>query len=327
MMPTTAADPLHRFPTVRTSDPEEFEHAVITKYGATGLSVPDPTGLQTRGNFLRLQDIGVGFSACGARAIVSFAECDFARMQIALSGHAATTSNGVTTAVSTRASCVTSPGLPALLDYGQGFEHLVLRVNANALARKLTRLLGAAPGKPVSFDPSIKTDQPSQLGLHQLLLFFMNQLNATSMMLSPAALHELEQAIIVAFLYTTRHNYSDLLQADISDTAPLHVRRAEEFIEANWNQAITIGRLIEITGVSGRTLFKAFQRSRGYSPMAFVKHIRLQKANALLSNPGPDTTVTGIAFACCFANLGHFSKDYREAFDERPSETLHRHKR
>ncbi len=327
MTPTTAAEPLHRFPTVRTSDPEEFEHAVIAKYGATGLTVPDPTGLQTRGNFLRLQDIGVGFSACGARAIVSFAECDFARMQIALSGHAATTSNGVTTDVGTHASCVTSPGLPALLDYGQGFEHLVLRVNANALARKLTRLLGTAPRKPVSFNPSVKTDEPGLQGLNQLLLFFMSQLNASGRLLSPPALHELEQAIIVAFLYATRHNYSDLLESGVKDTAPRHVRLAEEFIEANWNQAITIGKLTEITGVSGRTLFKAFQQTRGYSPMAFVQHIRLQRANALLTEPGPEATVTGVAFACSFANLGHFSKDYREAFGERPSETLYRHRR
>lgn len=322
----TLDDPLHRFPTVRTSDPEEFEHAVITKYGATGLVVPDPAGLQTRGNFIHLQNTGVGFSACGARAIVSFAECDFARMQIALSGHAATTSNGVTTTVSTRESCVTSPGLPAALDYGQGFEHLVLRVNVNALARKLTKLLGAAPTKPVIFNPSVKNDTPRLQGLNQLLLFFMGQLNATSRMLSSAALHELEQAIVIAFLYTARHNYSEFLESDVKDTAPLHVRRAEEYIEANWNQAITIGTLIEITGVSGRTLFKAFQRSRGYSPMAFVKQLRLRKANALLSDPDHSTTVTGVAFACSFSNLGHFAKDYRDAFGELPSETLHRQK-
>ena len=32
------------------------------------------------------------------------------------------------------------------------------------------------------------------------------------------------------------------------------------------------------------------------------------------------TTVTEIALRCGFGNLGHFAKDYREAFGHRPSE-------
>ena len=79
-------DPLYRFPTVRTSNPEEFRHALVTLYGAKDLCMPDPVELKTRGNFLQLSDIALGFSACGARAIVTFDECDFVRMQIGLRG-------------------------------------------------------------------------------------------------------------------------------------------------------------------------------------------------------------------------------------------------
>jgi len=34
--------------------------------------------------------------------------------------------------------------------------------------------------------------------------------------------------------------------------------------------------------------------------------------------------VTAVAFACGFGNLGHFARDYREVFGERPSMTLAR---
>jgi transcriptional regulator GlxA family with amidase domain len=113
-------------------------------------------------------------------------------------------------------------------------------------------------------------------------------------------LHELEQTVLVAFLAANRHNFSHLLEREPKDTLPSHVSRAEDFIEAHWDQAITIEKLVEATGVGARAIFRSFQQTRGYSPMAAV------------------------AFICGFGNLGHFARDYRETFGERPSETLAR---
>jgi transcriptional regulator GlxA family with amidase domain len=104
------------------------------------------------------------------------------------------------------------------------------------------------------------------------------------------------------------------------------VRRVEDYIEAHWDQAITIEKLADVTEISARSIFKAFQRSRGYSPMAFAKKVRLTHANEMLKMPDAKTSVTGVAFACGFANLGHFAKDYQEMFRELPSETLGRSK-
>ena len=56
--------------------------------------------------------------------------------------------------------------------------------------------------------------------------------------------------------------------------------------------------------------------------MAFAKMVRLKHARQLLSAPDAETTVTSVAFVCGFGNLGHFARDYREAFGERPSTTL-----
>jgi len=41
-------------------------------------------------------------------------------------------------------------------------------------------------------------------------------------------------------------------------------------------------------------------------------------------NAEESTTVTGVAFACGFSNLGHFANDYRATFGELPSDTLRR---
>ena len=128
----------------------------------------------------------------------------------------------------------------------------------------------------------------------------------------------------MAFLCANRHTFSHLLDREEKDTVPFQVRRAEEFIEAHWDQAITIERLVEETGVGARAIFRAFQQSRGYSPMAFARTIRLKRAREMLSAPAPETSVTAIAFTCGFGNLGHFARDYRETFGERPSVTLAR---
>ena len=58
--------------------------------------------------------------------------------------------------------------------------------------------------------------------------------------------------------------------------------------------------------------------------MAFAKAIRLKRAREILMSGDPKVSVTVAAFRSNFASLGRFAREYREAFGERPSETLAR---
>jgi transcriptional regulator GlxA family with amidase domain len=102
------------------------------------------------------------------------------------------------------------------------------------------------------------------------------------------------------------------------------VRRVEEYIEANWREPISVEALALVINVSARSIFQTFKANRGYSPMYFVKQLRLKHANKMLTKPEYDTSVTRVAFECGFGSLGHFASDYRKVFGEQPSETLHR---
>lgn len=317
-------DPLHLHPTIRTTDRDEFHVALTKLYGARDLHVPNPRGLKARGNFVKLNDVGIGFSASGARAIVTFDECDYARLQIPLAGHAATTSNGITTHLHTGNACVTSPGQSATLEYGNGYEQLLLRLSASALMRKLGTLLDAHPKQPLAFHPTATAGDGADRALRNLLSFVIRQIDEGTEGFPTALMQELEQALIVAFLTGRQHSYSEQLVRGVRDAAPWQVRRAEAYIEANWNEAITIEKLAEATGIGIRTLFASFQKSRGYSPMQFAKTVRLKRARDMLMAPRELTTVTGVALACGFANQGHFAREFRDAFGERPSETLAR---
>lgn len=316
-------DPLHRFPAIRAKDLAEFEHA-LRAYGATSLVVPDPCGLRARGNLAQLDQIAVSFSACSAHAIVGFDESDFARLLIPLRGQIAVISGRTTTITDDQVLCIASPAAHVTFDRGQDSEHLQLVFPTEALLRILTAELGARPKGSIVFDPVLKASSPFAQGLRALALFLVGQLEAADTTLPLLARRQLEDAIIVAFLNAARHPFSHVLERDGEDFAPAIVRKVEDFIEANWMQGITAEKLFDATGVSTRAIYRAFQRHRGYSPMAFDKTVRLRHANARLGGPNDATTVTGVAFECGFASLGHFAREYRQKFGELPSETLDR---
>jgi transcriptional regulator GlxA family with amidase domain len=135
-------------------------------------------------------------------------------------------------------------------------------------------------------------------------------------------LAELEKSVLVSFLHANTHNFSRLLERDARRVTPWQVRRAEEFIEANWQRSLTLRMIAEATGVSARSLFKAFREARGCSPTEYVKRVRLKRARQMLTSPTQRTSVTAVAFACGFDNPGHFAGNYRLAFGELPSQTL-----
>jgi AraC-like DNA-binding protein len=306
-----------------TSNLEEFKHFGEAVLGATKVDPEISGDFKAHLRFFQLQDIGIFSGGGNLRVSLEYPEVDYVRLQIALKGSAATTINGTTTETNEKQSCTTGPGRASQIVCDDG-DGLSLRIGAGALERKLTLLLGAPPKGHLEFVAATNVDQPHVRALHQMIQFCVRQLESTTAELPPLALRELEQAIIVSFLCANRHTFSHLLEHDAESIRPGLVRRAEEFIEANWNKAITIESLVDVTGANARAIFRAFQRSRGYSPMAFAKGIRLNHAKQMLSLPDAQTSVAGVAFSCGFANLGHFAKEYREAFGERPSETLAR---
>jgi transcriptional regulator GlxA family with amidase domain len=105
------------------------------------------------------------------------------------------------------------------------------------------------------------------------------------------------------------------------------VRRAEEFIEANWQRPIALEEIVNVTGASAAELYRSFKKSRGYTPRQFADRLRLRQARVLLQRPDAIDSVAGAALACGFGDLGRFETDYILAFGESPSTTLARGQR
>jgi AraC-like DNA-binding protein len=323
-MAEPVVDPLHRFPIFRTSDPEELRHYASTLFGAAWVDLKSTENLDARVNMIALQDTGLAFGATSCDLAIDRFAVDFIRLQIALKGSANVTVGGVTAELDERQFTVTPDGVRSRTFSAAGHQRLTLRLNKDALLQRLTALLGAKPKGDLTFEASIEADDPHAQSLMQLIRFLAQQLDATASRMPAAVCRELEQAVQLAFLHATCHPFSHLLESQESMPAHWVVRRIEEFIEAHWQETINIDRLAAEAGVSTRAIFRAFERSRGYSPMAFAKAIRLKHARQVLMSGDPAVSVTAAAFKSNFASPGRFAKDYRDAFGELPSETLYR---
>lgn len=111
-----------------------------------------------------------------------------------------------------------------------------------------------------------------------MIEFLVEELSSGRRDIPIVAMVEMEQALMTWFLVGNRNNYSPLLNGRSQSAAPWQVKRAEEYIEASWDQPLTIEVLAAVTGSSARSLFHAFKQSRGYSPMTFLRQVRLQRA-------------------------------------------------
>jgi AraC-like DNA-binding protein len=233
--------------------------------------------------------------------------------------------NGVLMHLSPGRGAVSEPG-EMNLDFGSNCDDVCVFMDPAALVQALAELVGASPGAELKLDRSNpETRSPTRLSF-RLLKVLAAELAAEEAIPSPLVIAELEHAILVAFLCNTPHNYSRLLQAAPSGLAPRQVRRVEEYIEANWDQPVTIEALAIVANASARSIFHSFREHRGYSPMNLVKQVRLRHVREMLIRPESGTTVTSAAFACGFGNLGHFASAYKKVFGESPSWTLCRAK-
>jgi AraC-like DNA-binding protein len=112
-----------------------------------------------------------------------------------------------------------------------------------------------------------------------------------------------------------------------SATDGSRVRRAEEIMRSRADEALSVADLARGLGLSLRSLQLAFHNVYGEGPRARLTRIRLDLARARLLEAEPHEQVTMVALDCGFTHLSRFAEAYRQAFGERPSETLVRHRR
>lgn len=317
--------PLEQYSAILTHSPDEATEHCRKAYGLRNLTVTGSKSEFLAGvNHRFSNDIALIYSAYGTGVELEFPQPEFARQMFCLSGKGILRVGKTDAAMCIGKSMTLPVGRPVTFCLNENVEQLALRIGEATLVKSLTALLGSEPAKPIQLHGG-QLEESREIALRDLVMYFVKSVHSLeeSDPYCPV-ISELEQAIIAAFLYSNHHNYSDLLRADSKDAGPWQVRAVEDHILSHWNEPIDIFQLVEITGVSARSIFQAFARTRSYSPKTFLKRARLTHARAKLQSCDPGTSVTAIALSCGFNNVGRFASEYRAQFGELPSETLAR---
>ena len=267
--------PLDAFPLVRTADLEQFRSGVGRLFQDSTVEIrSDRESVASCINYRSLQNTGLMYGSHGAAIDASFGEMQFFVQGITIRGTGEQVTKG--RSASAAVGGILSLGESPRVRFSSGFEHLALKIDAEALRRKLSALIGASPSEPIRFEAEADFSHPAARSLGRFIKFLVEELSSNLTTIPAAALTEMEQAMMAWFLIGNRHNYSHLLDGQSRSPAP-------------WQ-------------------------------------VRLERAWQMLSTPGTDGSVTEVAFACGFGNLGHFAQHFRRKFGELPSAVLNRSK-
>jgi AraC-like DNA-binding protein len=86
-------------------------------------------------------------------------------------------------------------------------------------------------------------------------------------------------------------------------------KRALAYIEANLGSHISIGEVADLVALSKSHFSRAFKRSLGFSPTAYVATRRVERAKLMMTSSRE--RLSDIALACGFADQSHFNRYFR----------------
>lgn len=174
---------------------------------------------------------------------------------------------------------------------GTGYRALQLTVSQFEMEAALAALSGAASTTPLRFEPNLPFGSGVGAWLHRLVHFVAGEVeHDVNPFASPVVGARLADTVIYGLLQGHPHNHSARLASGLS-AEPRYVREAAEYLEAHAADPVRMAELARLTGVGVRALQLGFQKSRGCSPMEFLKEQRLHLARKKLVG-GARLTVT-----------------------------------
>lgn len=306
---------LHSHPRFVAASRSELCDAVEGVLHAQCVRMSRQAAFRAVGNWCPLPSGELWFCSYGVPLTLRIPEGDYIRVQFQAGGKGLTRGAAGPVAVTDRQACVSSGA--ALIEFPTGFRQLVWRIARPALLEKLRALSG---DRVVNLDLEgpLQLDRPEGRMLSRILGNLVAAVDDPPLPLTRTLVAELEQALIVSFLGAApeamRH-----LSSPAGECSALFVRRVEEYIEAHWDGLLRMEDLTALTGESVRTLYRAFQRDRGYSPLEFQRRVRLREGRRMLEDPGNVLNIAQIAATCGFVDGSHFGKAFAREFGMSPS--------
>ncbi|MFC4945130.1 AraC family transcriptional regulator [Pseudonocardia sp. GCM10023141] len=277
---------------------------------------------------MRLRDVSMLHIDLGIAATLDVpAMGPYFAVHMPTNGHAMCTHNGREFEANPIRAVVTSPGMALTMQFAHDSPQLIIRIEQEALARHLTRLMGGSLSRPIVFEPEMDLTTDAAMrwnGAIQLLhaeAFYPDSLVQHGQGIGP-----LEELLMSTLLLLQPSNYQTQLLLPAEQAGRRVVREALDYIEAHLSQRITMNDIAKSVHMSVRAVQQGFRDELGTSPMLYLRDRRLERAREDLTDavPSDGVTVTSVAERWGFTHLSSFSVLYRKRWDESPSETLRR---
>lgn len=222
---------------------------------------------------------------------------------------------------------VTSPGSSATMRFDHDSPILVIRIEQEALAAHLTRLLGRALPHPIAFEPAFDIATEAAMRWNTAVqLLHAEVYYSGSLVQRGQGIGAIEELLMSSLLLLQPSNYHDQFARPSGRGERRVVTEATDFIETHLGERITMDMLARNVHMSVRSIQQAFHDELGMSPVAYIRERRLTRVREELTDalPSDGVTVTNVAHRWGFSHLGSFSVEYRKRWGESPSETLRR---
>lgn len=318
--------PLSRFAAVDTRSPDAAREAIGRIFCPHFLNPVerDPVAFHARHHTVEQIGYSVNFVAYGATVEIDPGELSrFFLLQLPIRGAAKVRCGTVATDVEAgvRAS-ILSPTLGSRMVWNEGCEKLIILIRREALEAQFEALTHEH-SRAIEFQTGVDltTSVGRALWQHAQLMLAAAEISDGM----PDAYKALLRDGITTLLLTgLAGNKAASFLRPAPSADPLAVRRAQDFMEAHAERAISMAEIAVASGVSLRSLQDAYRKARGMTLGEGLLDLRLARFRAGLLGADGSTSVADAAFNAGFGHLGRAAAVYRDRYGETPSETLRR---
>lgn len=318
---TFSADraPLASRGVLRATDRDGLAESLWDKYGArlTGVG-QDASPFLAVANRAQVGGVTLHYCRYDTPVEIQFSDMAGIRQMLCLSSHGRISAAGRQVEINADATTIVPSG-SFQASYGAGYQHIVTQFDEAALRRKAEAIVGHCLPGPMVLPTLVALPTRSRVRSQEITQALARILATEDDIDMPLA--EMGQALSSAFLVENLVGFADRLAEAPKSAAMAAVRVLEDYIQANWNQPLTVEDIAAACGVSVRSVFARFKQHRGIAPLAYLRDIRLDRARQRLLRDGDEYSVISIAMACGFSSFGHFARRYKERYGELPSTT------
>ena len=314
---------------LRITGPDEAQEACGQVYFPHQLKVlHEPARFAMSLSALTLGPVAIGLLGYAGEVRLETAELETSyEINVPLSGRLLTRTGPAEVCATPRTAAIYRPdGRTSLQGWADGGELFGLKIERQALEARLAELTGKPVRTVIPLGPCLDL----QAGGGRRWWALARALAALTAdpdgpLTRPMVLRPLIDSVLVAFLYAADHPYRGELAAPCARAGTATINRAVELLEAEPDTPWTVGDLASRVGLSTRALQYGFAAQTGVSPMAYLRQVRLQRADAdLRAADGTERGVASIASRWGFTNFGRFAAAYRARYGHPPSQTLRR---